>query len=182
MYRSSAEVLQLLLNANCNVDAINACQETPLHLATKRHSPETLQLLLDAGSNINARDENQQTALHIASAWSNEKVVHKLLNAGADINARDENLHTPLHTAIEKGPWSKSKLPVIRVLLCHGADIFLVTQHGYDALALAIIKCTLEVVKLILDSGALVNRRYGGGRTVLMKALDHGRVGTVPGL
>ena len=77
------------------------------------------------------------------------------------------------------------KLPVIRVLLNHGADVNLVTQNGFDALALAVRADfnnkddTLEVTKLILDSGALVNKRCWNGWTALMQASMQGSAVTV---
>ena len=134
-------------------------------------------MLLKAGCNVNARDENQMTALHFASISGDEKAVHQLLDAGSDVNARDDNLRTALLLTF--------KLPVIRVLLKYGADVNLEARNGYDALALAVTEygsdeeVFSEVVKLILDFGALVNKRYRDGRTILMQASITGSVVTV---
>jgi uncharacterized protein len=48
-------VVQMLLDANADIEAVNNEGETPLHLATERCETEVMKLLVDRSADINAQ-------------------------------------------------------------------------------------------------------------------------------
>jgi ankyrin repeat protein len=48
-------VVQMLLDANADIEAVNHEGETPLHLATERCETEVMKLLVDRSADINAQ-------------------------------------------------------------------------------------------------------------------------------
>lgn len=96
-HKSSATVVDALIELGAELDARDDKGQTALHIAAVNGNATVCQLLLDRGADVNARDENNQTALHrLANApesmvypWL--EVVNVLLASGADVTLRDEN-------------------------------------------------------------------------------------------
>ena len=58
--------LELLLNANANISALDEFDSTPLHLASLAGELASVRLLIDKGINIQAEDRYGKSALHLA--------------------------------------------------------------------------------------------------------------------
>eukprot|EP00045_Choanoeca_perplexa_P022267 m.8941 g.8941 ORF g.8941 m.8941 type:complete len:175 (-) comp9321_c0_seq2:81-605(-) len=88
-----------------------------------------LKAMIDNGTSINATDRDGYTALHYMARQGNLEVCQYLITRGALVNAQTRlGLATPLHRAAITG-----HLPVIRLLVEHGADVLQPDKDGQNA-------------------------------------------------
>ena len=93
--------------------------------------------------------------------------VRQLVTAGANVNVANDLYNTTvLHVAVCSPDFESVRLPFIRLLLAHGADINAGgAGEGVTPLMMAVRSTQPEVVRLLLDNGANVNRRTREGET-----------------
>ena len=117
-----------------------------------------LDLLLQYGAEPDARDSLGRTMLEIALVWCLRDAVKLLLLQGAKPNLLDKKGQTPLMKAailgIEDARPIQNKLQIIVYLLDSGAEIDAQAPDGKTALMYAIGNLRLEIVKLLVSSGA----------------------------
>ena len=99
------------------------------------------------------------TALHLAALNDLTDTVKKLIELGADVNCQRSDTFTPLLTAV-----SKANFSAVKHLVKNGAQVNTrcIVSRSKDATCLHIaaqVGC-LEIVNLLLDSGADVLARY----------------------
>ncbi len=97
--------------------------------------PAVAQLLVDRGARVDAADRGGWTALHFAARDQHESLVRLLLEAGAEVDPVDSVGNTPLWRSVMNS--TEGCLPVMKVLLDHGADPDRSNQHGVSPRALA---------------------------------------------
>ncbi|KAI1139219.1 ankyrin repeat-containing domain protein [Hypoxylon sp. FL0543] len=127
---------QLLIQHDVNMDARNINGKTPLHQCQSNgggvgvaevmlaHSPELI-------------DQIDRTALFMSCEKGNDGMVRLLLSAGVDPNRKGPKDRTPLLARMmaEKDARKTShKLPIVEVLLRHGADPKIPDKEGKTAL------------------------------------------------
>jgi ankyrin repeat protein len=107
---------------------------TALHYAAYFGTPEAAALLLDAGAPADgeARNPTQVRPLHSAAASRQTETCRLLLEAGASVDARQQGGFTALHAAAAHGD-----IPLVDLVLAHGADPSLPTDTGEVAADLA---------------------------------------------
>lgn len=162
--RGAANIVELLLNANADVNARIA--PTMLHEATEGaiHDDTThvVQLLLNAGADVHAADD---VALRNASYNGSANIVALLLSAGANANARET---ASLIWASRNG-----HVDIVRLLLDAGANPRARTdsalRHATNFLRQYVASGHLhfaarhrEVVRMLRDAGS----RIGRGRPI----------------
>ena len=96
-------VIELLLIAKGDPDAVSENGQTPLHIASKKNNTKAISSLLIGGANPNIADKNKRTPLHEVSAIGNFKAVKFLLIANATINVVDNFGNTPISLATKAG-------------------------------------------------------------------------------
>ena len=155
----STEIVERLIAAGADVNAIDVLGGPVLHVATKDRTLGALELLLAAGADPNARNTRGASAL----PWTleSEKAAHVLVNAGADVNSLDRNGNPILDAAFRFGTAN-----AVRILLEGGADVN-VLNTSREPLIYAAYSGGAEKLRLALEFGADVDARGPGGRTVL---------------
>lgn len=96
-WASSREVVNALIEKNCNINALNFLGKTALHIMVARKKLDCVVALLSHMASINVPDSEGNTPLHVAANAGNKPIVQMLLGFGADFNARNKNGETPRH-------------------------------------------------------------------------------------
>lgn len=128
-----------------------------------------LSLLLKYGADPSVRDSQGRSVLDIAILWCLTDTVKLLLLNGADPNFRAKNGKTPLMKAailgLQDARPMQQKLQIMMHLLDSGAEIDAQTPEGKTALMYAVGNSRLEVVELLISSGAsLLVKDHQGNR------------------
>lgn len=124
---------------------------------------ECLRLLLEYGANPNQKNSQGRTALEIAILWCMPDIVKLLLIHGADPNLQDSRGITPLmKTAIlgiQDARPIQDKLQIVMHLIDSGASIDAISTEGKTALMYATGNSRIEIVELLISSGASLSLR-----------------------
>jgi ankyrin repeat protein len=191
--RGLSEVVQLILDHDADVHALDGDGSSPLHLTIYEGIPastglgmyevilkaslEAIQLLLKHGVNINLQNHMGQTALHKASKRGHLDTVRLLLDHGADSNLQDNHGSTPLHLATCHGDQQ-----VVQLILDHDADVDAQDNDGSTPLHLAISEADIwpnpEIVQLLLKHGPNINVQNRKGQTALHQASQRAHLET----
>lgn len=170
--RGHVPLALLLLKNNVNINLRNNTGSTALSKAIEYHHPKIVQVLLDHGADVNLQDNKGTTALHwavyTARKTSNnaEALITLLISKGARIDHQDYNMMTPLYLAM-----ARLNVPLVRLLLSHGADLLLQTNRGYDGIRRAVMNNDKEMVEMFLEQqGVDVNHQDEDGKTALHAA------------
>jgi ankyrin repeat protein len=168
----------LLLERGAVVTGQDKDNQTPLHLAIGRGWFELARVLVEKGADVNAENDNGETPMHplterrIHDEGDALNLVWLLLERGAVANRRDKINQTPLLLALERD-WFK----LARILLEHGADANVENKNGKSPLHLLSESKihdegdALDLMRLLLVRGAVVNRRDKINQTPLLLAL-----------
>jgi len=85
------EGVDLLLQHNADISAVDGQGQTPLHRAARDGELEAVRKLLKKGANMDARDETGWTPVHRAAWNGNGDIVDFLRKAGADMDATTDD-------------------------------------------------------------------------------------------
>jgi ankyrin repeat protein len=156
------QLIELLIKKGLHIDdpSHNGNKLTPLHLAAWENQIDTALLLLEKGADIDAVSKGTQykdwSALAFA-CWNNHKdMVELLIRKGASLKP------PVLWCAVYQGNKGISEL-----LLAKGAEADDTSSKAWEPLHVAVEKGFGELVQLLLEHGADVNRRYYGNRIPL---------------
>jgi ankyrin repeat protein len=115
-----------LLQKGLNIDCTNVMRETPLQVASARGNETLVDFFMAHGADVNRRCLLGRTVLHDGEL--DPGIAIRLLRRGALVNARDDLGQTPLMLACDF-----SNMPLIRVLLEHGASLAVKSHDGWSA-------------------------------------------------
>ncbi|XP_046990026.1 serine/threonine-protein phosphatase 6 regulatory ankyrin repeat subunit A-like isoform X1 [Schistocerca americana] len=149
------DAVLLLTAAGCRVDIGDKENRTPLHLAASRGHSAVAVHLLDSGAEVNRKTSDRTSALHIAASRGFTNFVRVLLEHGANVDALDASDRTPLMLAV-----LRRRDQVVRVLVEHGAKVNIEEIHGYTPLCEAVWQKSVPMVKILLDAGAKVTQSH----------------------
>ena len=155
--KGDTAAIKRLLSRGFNANAKDA-EGTPALMAAALYAGvDCVKLLLERGADPNARNAAGATAL----MWAIPDLakVKRLIEAGADVNARSTNLQrTPLLIAASY----PGAVPVLQLLVDHGADIHAKDRNHVHALGRAALSADVEVVRFLVEHGCDPNETgYG---------------------
>ena len=173
---ATAEEVKAAINSGADPNARVKYGRTALTAACNCNTSAVVKVLLEAGADPNATEFEGWTAL-MSVVDKDEvelKTVKLLIDAGADVNAKNDFGTTPLLRAV---CWN-NRPDIVKVLLEAGADMYAFGAIGFDdfeygsttPVQASIAKWDNTIIKIFLDAGVDVNRRYGGGQTLLIEA------------
>ncbi len=172
-------MLSAILTTKPNLEVPDVDGETPLMRAVYSEDPEAVNLLLSAGAYVNASDKRKDTPLSKLVARDPERSVaicRALLKAGANVNQQGDGDETPLLRVLgTSGNKPQATAQVIKELLLHGADPNLPSSSGQSPLERAVDRSNLEVVRLLLKSGAKIKSAHYGMSGDVFHILDADR-------
>eukprot|EP00752_Nemacystus_decipiens_P016723 g14961.t1 len=164
-----------LLNGGADVNAKDADDRTPLHLAC---DAGVAGVLIDAGANVTAKDDDGCTPLHSAR---NAGVAEALIKAGACTEIEDHEGRTPLECATD--------VEVVRALLDGGANLehWRIERDELGDYVYGTPLCNSveseDISLLLIERGAKVNVSYseqdGGEVSAVWRHVQAGNVRVV---
>ena len=170
------DIIQLLLERGAEVEEVDGCGCTPLHLAVSKGFGFA-EILLEAGADVSETDEDGFTALHYAVSHGHKVAVIDLVHYGADLSAQDHHGCNPLHCVMNTVELTyPEKEAMTQLLLDAGADISAPDNNGETPLHHAVSEGLLPVVDLLLRKGALVSAQDCSCMTPLHHAAEYGHV------
>lgn len=126
-------VVKYLVRVGANINALSDSGSTPVRSSCFMTNMKIVQYLVEHGAEIKIANYNGGTCL-INSVQSVELCAY-LISKGADVNAKDIQNKTALHYAIQE-----HRLETTKLLLDNGADPFVRSKNGDDALQMACLK------------------------------------------
>ena len=179
-----AEMLELFINEETDLNQEYFCGLSLLHFAVARNLENIALFLLKHGADPNILDNEKltfrfvfdlsfetvnvskkQTPLHLALHHdgkipkNHENLVHMLLNYGADPNALNYKNQSPLFLALQS---LKGNARIVQLLLENGADPNIEDFDGKSPLISSIMKNYYETTKLLIQYGANINENENG--------------------
>ena len=125
---------------------------TPLHFATEVGWLEGARVLLEGGASVCVRNQFDQTPLHYAAIAKHEPITALMLTSITSfraLNLRDMRGMSPLHEAAASGC-----LPVVKILLEHGAVVTTLDKQGESPLHKAAKASAFSVMVALMEAGA----------------------------
>jgi ankyrin repeat protein len=144
---------------------------TELHISAEKGDVSKVKALLDSRADPNIKDDAGRTPLHyVVSSDPKEshlEIMELLLQRGADPNLSDKHNVGPLHLAA-----ALRKVELLKMLIAHGADVNRVGSFGltplHEVCNNPIHKSQdVEIVKILLNSGAKIELKSSDGETAL---------------
>jgi ankyrin repeat protein len=127
------------------------------------------------GADVNGKNDNGETPLVCALKYNKRPydAAILLINAGAGVNGSDKDEKSALHYAVRLKD-NDEAYRLVSILLDRGADV---DAHGIFNLATPLMLATersdgIEIVKLLLKSGAAVRSSDGSRGSVLHHAVQ----------
>ncbi|MBX7220169.1 MAG: ankyrin repeat domain-containing protein [Blastocatellia bacterium] len=177
MYRSSPQVIRLLLKAGANPNAQSTSGWTPIMGAVLGDRDlGSVKALTEAGVNLELTNSDGDTVLLLLARdcglCESIPLLEQLLAAGAKVNAQDRSGQTPLMIVSQRR--DIHDLEFLQKLLAAHADVNLADKKGFTALMYAASlggnhNDRLEIFTTLLTAGANVDvLDYSGWKNLVL--------------
>ncbi|KAG5028600.1 hypothetical protein AAZX31_05G078300 [Glycine max] len=166
-----ADLVQLLLEFEADVEALNRSGSTPLEAASSCNEALIVELLLAHKANTERSELSMFGPIHHAARGGHVEVMRLLLLKGAKVDSLAKDGNTALHVAVEE-----HTKDCVRLLLANGARTDAKnTREGDTPLHVASAIGDESMVKLLLQKGgANKDVRNRQGRTAYDIAVENG--------
>ena len=164
------ECIKILLEHSASVHWRTPDGSEAIHSAAIGGNANTVKLLIKAGANINCVNDQKRTPLHNTLITKNITVAKTLIKAGAELEVRDGDDSTALFRAV-----SDSNLPFTKLFLENGANTEATIESDdlvMYPLQSAVMGGNLKLVKMLVEAGCKVEKKYPGTFT-LLEAAEH---------
>ncbi|XP_076272916.1 calcium-independent phospholipase A2 VIA isoform X3 [Rhynchophorus ferrugineus] len=101
-WANSRQVIDALLDVNCNINAVNFEHKTALHVMVERNRLNCVVALLSRQAKINLPDKNGNHPIHLAVTCGFVNILQALIVFGADLDALNYAGESPRHLAKSK--------------------------------------------------------------------------------
>lgn len=168
--RNEPEILKLLLNNGCNINAENKEGKTLFFQKIERpyiKPMEFLKVFLSAGVNINEQDQDGKTVLFGLTegfpyvSEEDNRVVFTVLESGIDVNIKDKYGRTAFIEMFDSSDTGRveKKLQLLEYMISN-TDIDLNAEDnvGRNILYAPIFRGQMYTVKYLLQLGARLNK------------------------
>uniref|UniRef100_A0A2C9K523 Uncharacterized protein n=1 Tax=Biomphalaria glabrata TaxID=6526 RepID=A0A2C9K523_BIOGL len=162
-------VINLFLKHGANLeDSVDYGCTALMDSAKGYFSTEILKYLIHTGTDVNQSDELGLTALHGAATYHKLDFAEALLKHGAVVNLKSFNGRTPLHEAVKD-------VNITHFFLENHSKVNAKDVYGNTPLSLAVKYSgdMVDVVKLLIASGADVNHKNNSGMSPLWLAAQN---------
>lgn len=168
-----AGLTRWLLDAGADVKTLDRTGEPPLLAAARIGEPALAAALLEHGAPVDDRDAHfGQTALMVAARAGHRELVELLLDAGADVNAATRAEEPPRFIPPSESPAGLSKgIGIVRAGWPEDRGKRFPAAGEKTALTYAAREGHLDVVKLLVERGADLERADTNGVTPLLAAI-----------
>lgn len=140
-----ADIVQLLLEFDCNINKGDKYGRTPLFVACLLGKMEVVNILLQKNAIHSICDENKQSPLLVASRGGYDNIVEELLQKNADVNLCDLKGNSPLLVASSDSP-----LSTVKLLSNYVNDFSKCNLQGHTPIYIATIHRRKDVLQYLL--------------------------------
>jgi ankyrin repeat protein len=161
-YDVNYEITKLLMDVDVN--AQDGEGRTPLMNSICKGKTDLVKKLIESGVDIRIKDKKGYDALFYAVDYRDIELIKTLIGKGANLETKDLSGITPLVLAASKLPYASSLSKVeMAKRLVKGTDMKAMNPD---------LTKTVDVIKLLIKSGADINAKNPDGETVLDTALS----------
>ena len=162
-----AKGAKFLLQYKPTLDLLNNEERQAVHEFAFWGKADVMKVFVEAGAKLDGRCANGQTALHLAIRQNKLKVVDFILsqkNAKALLALKNERGFTPLHMALSS---FQSSEELIKKLIDAGSDVNTENIYKESPLHDAVKQENLAWVKVLVENGAVINKKDYRANTAL---------------
>jgi len=183
------ELLKFLKDRyNCNLEARDCEEMTPLFYALESRNLEVIKYLTEKGANLEHNDFVRQTPFYYACYTSSVEAVRYLYEKGCNIDSLYNSKRSPLNKAADMG---RKDIVEFLVTSCPEIKINETGKRGRTALQMAVwakperigrtdAKDYPEIAEILLENGASVNQKDHEGYIALVTAAATGAFKSIP--
>ncbi|PNP56733.1 hypothetical protein THARTR1_03429 [Trichoderma harzianum] len=172
--KEKIDICRLLLAHKADPNLIlKDSKSTPLIMAIAKKNMELVKLLVENGADVNQSIDYECTPVNMATIKNQVEMVRYLLSHNADPNIAMSNGITPLWSAAQQG-YSE----IARLLVEAKADVH-ACIGDYGLTALHTLSDSTEIVRVLLEYGADINRVDKKETTPLGLAINYNQVNAV---
>jgi len=144
--REEASLVMALLQAEVDVNLVDAAGRTALHFAAAAGAVEILSILVSFGADPNLADETGQTAIFAPCENGQNLLIVQMIDAGSDVTHIDGEGRSPLHWIAVNGD-----ILSLITLVDAGCVVDQQDNSGKTPLAYAAYQGHIECVRMLLE-------------------------------
>ncbi|WP_184891121.1 ankyrin repeat domain-containing protein [Candidatus Cardinium hertigii] len=170
-------VVEVLLDKDANIEAIDQYGYTPLHMAAIYGKYDTAKLLLERQANKNSSDNWWYTPLHSAVQHGHFHIVELLLHHNASMRYKSKGEgDTVLHWVVKCNKEDIAQLLLNKLIEIHQIEPINIRNNDRNTMLHLAVEYGMENLgRRLLDSGAKIDMQNQDGNTALHLAAIHGR-------